>query len=211
MSTWFKIVAWVVAIAGAVGLVLHLYFLEVWRIPTDDPLLAASIEPTLSAGDIIVMTRRRSIDRGNLVRCSDPQAPGRFVIARAMGRFGDRVDLKDEVVMIDGKHTPSPRACDPPSMTLHDPRTDEDVSLTCSVEEYGDMPFSSLRAAHRTEATTRATVEAGRWFLVSDDRHVHLDSRDYGQIDPGTCEHVVFRLVGAAGFDDSRRRLNIIW
>jgi signal peptidase I len=61
------------------------------------------------------------------------------------------------------------------------------------------------------EPPTKTTVPAGSWFLVSDDRHVHLDSRDYGEVDPSTCQHVVFRLVGAAGFGDSRKRLSIVW
>ncbi|HXN31685.1 MAG TPA: signal peptidase I, partial [Polyangiaceae bacterium] len=196
---------------GAVGLVLHLFLFEVWRVPSDDSLLAASIEPTLSAGDLVVVTRRTSVDRGELLRCADPEATGRFVVARAIGRYGDRVELKDDVVSLDGKHVPSPRACDPPSMTVHDPRIDDDVTLSCSVEDYGDVPFSVLRAPERPEPPTHVTVEAGKWFLVSDDRHVHLDSRDYGEIDASTCQHVLFRLVGAAGFGDARRRLIVVW
>jgi len=211
MRTWLNLVAWMAAIVGATGLVLHLLFFEVWRVPSDDPLLAASIEPTLSAGDLVVVTRHTSISRGDLLRCPDPDAPGRFVVARAIGRSGERVEVKDEVVSLDGKRTPSPRACDSAALTVHDPRIDDDVTLDCSVEDYGDMPFSAARDREHPEAPTKATVGAGKWFLVSDDRHVHLDSRDYGEVDPSTCQHVVFRLVGAAGFGDSRRRLSIVW
>jgi signal peptidase I len=211
MGTWLKIVAWVAVVVGAVLFVLHLLFFEVWRLPSDDPLLAASIEPTLSSGDLVVVTRHSSVGRGDLLRCVDPEAAGRFVVARAVGRYGDHVELNDEVVSLDGRRTPSPRACDPPAVTVHDPRDDEDVTLWCSVEEYGDRPFSVLRERQRPERPTKATVEASRWFLVSDDRHIHLDSRDYGQIDPNTCQHVVFRLVGAAGFGDSKKRLSLVW
>jgi signal peptidase I len=211
MRTWFKIVGWVAAVVGAIALTLHLFFFEAWRVPTDDPLLAASIEPTLSAGDLVVVTRHSSVARGSLLRCADPDAPARFVIARAIGRFGDRIDLTDDVVSIDGKHTPSPRACDTPTVTVHDPRSDEDVVLACEVEDYGDVPFGALRSHERPDPPASATVEARQWFLVSDDRHVHLDSRDFGPVDPNTCQHVVFRLVGAAGFADSKKRLSIIW
>ena len=65
--------------------------------------------------------------------------------------------------------------------------------------------------AETEEPPTKVEVEAGRWFLVSDDRHLHLDSRDFGQIDPVGCQHIVFRLVGAAGFGDTAKRLSIIW
>jgi signal peptidase I len=212
MGTLLKIVAGVAAVVGGVLLVLHLLFFEVWRLPTDDPLLAASIEPTLSSGDLVVVTRHGSVGRGDLLRCVDPESSGRFVVARAVGRYGDRVELNEEVVSLDGHRNPSPRACDPPTLTMHDPRDDEDVTLWCSIEEYGDRPFSVLRAREHPERLMKATtVEASRWFLLSDDRHIHLDSRDYGQIDPSTCQHIVFRLVGPAGFGDSKKRLSIVW
>ena len=96
-------------------------------------------------------------------------------------------------------------------MTVYDPTINDDVELGCSVEEYGETDFSALRASKHAEAQRTATADIGMWFLVSDDRHVHLDSRDFGQIDPSTCRHVVFRIVSAAGFGDSERRLSIIW
>ena len=138
MGTWLKIVAWLVGIVGSIGLVLEIFFVEVWKVPSDDPLLAAAIEPTLSAGDVV-------------------------------------------------------------------------VTLSCSVEEMGDMPFSVLRTSDHPEPPVSVLVEPSKWFLVSDDRHVHLDSRDFGQLDPMTCQHVIFRLVGTAGFGDARRRLTLIW
>jgi signal peptidase I len=206
-----KIVLMVAAGVGAVLLALHLLFFDVWRIPTDDPQLAASIEPTLSAGDLVLVARHTSVGRGELERCADPDAAGRFVVGRAIAHFGERVELNDEVVTLDGRRTPSPRACDPATVILHDPRDDEDVTLACSMEELGDRPFAALRARQRPERPTNALVDGSRWFLVSDDRHIHQDSRDYGQIDPKTCQHIVFRLVSAAGFSDSGRRLSVIW
>ena len=210
MRTWLKLIFWfAVAVSGAI-LLLRQFFL-VWTIPADDPLLSASIEPTLSAGDVVVVVRQSAAARGNLLRCTDPDASGRFVIGRAIGRWGDHVELNDELPSVDGHRISSPRACDPPSLTIHDPRDDEDVNLSCSIEEYADRSFSALRATQHPEAPMKAIVEPGLWFLVSDNRHVHLDSRDYGRVDPNTCQHVVFRLVGSAGFGDSKRRLSIIW
>jgi len=145
------------------------------------------------------------------LRCADPQAPGRYIVARAIAKFGDHIELSGEAVSIDGKRTPSPRSCDPPYMVIHDPQSNEDVNLACSIEEYGDMNFSALRSTDHPEPPAKVTIEAGKWYLVSDDRHVHLDSRDLGQIDPNTCKHIVFRLVGAGGFADGKKRLTIIW
>jgi signal peptidase I len=211
MRTWLKIIAIVMAVLGAIALALHLLFYDLWRVPADDPLLTASVAPTLGAGDLVVIKRNAWVGRGELLRCTDPDVAGRFVIARAIARSGEHVELVDEAVTIDGTRTPSPRACDSPSVTVYDPRINDDVALWCSIEDYGDRPFGVLRERQHPERLTRATVEPARWFLVSDNRHVHLDSRDFGQIDPTTCQHVVFRIVSAAGLGDSQRRLNIIW
>jgi signal peptidase I len=211
MRTWFKILGWAFGVPGAILLVLYIGFFDVWRVPVDDPMLAASIEPTLSAGDLVVVTRRTEVSRGNLLRCADPQAPGRFVVARAIGRSGDKVDVAAEVVAIDGKRMPSPRACEPAQTLIHDPQSNTDEALACSVEDYGDVTFGALRSVDHPEAPTKATVEPGTWFLLSDDRHVHVDSRDFGAIDPASCQHIVFRVVSAAGYSDANKRLTIIW
>lgn len=211
MRTWFRIVGWLGGIIGAVLLALYLFLFDVWRVPADDPLLAASIEPTLTAGDLVVVTRHTTITRGDLLRCADPQAPGRFVIGRALGQSGDPIEIRDEVVSIGGSHDPSPRRCEPPTMTIHDPQTDEDVVLDGRIEENGESSYCALISRDHPEPPTQTTVESGRCYLVSDDRHVHLDSRDFGQIDPTTCQHIVFRIESAAGFGDAKSRLTVIW
>lgn len=211
MRTWLKLVGWVGGILGVVLLVLYAFVFDVWTVPTDDPMEAASILPTLSAGDVVLVTRHTSVARGNLLRCPDPQAPGRWVIARAIGVGGENLELQDEVVMIDQKRLPSPRACDTPFVTVRDPQSGDDVTLNCSVEDFGERDFSVLRAGDHPEPPTTTTVSGGLWYLVSDDRHIHVDSRDFGQIDVASCQHIVFRLVSAAGFGDQKHRLSIIW
>jgi len=211
MRTVFHIVAWVAGVAAVILGLLYLVAFDVWTVPGDDALLVASMQPTLGAGDIVVLTRHPSVARGNLLRCPDPQAPGRFVVARAMAQYGDKIAIADEVVSIDGRHTPSPRACDDATVSVFNPNTNGEVELQCVVEEYGEMTYAALRSLERVEPPTKATVEKGNWFLVSDNRHIHLDSRDYGQLDVSTCQHVLFRLVGPAGWRDYKRRLTVIW
>jgi signal peptidase I len=210
MRTWLKLVAWVAGVLGAVVLVLYVFVFDVWTIPSDDPMESASIEPTLSAGDVVLVARHSSVARGNLLRCPDPQAPGRFIIARAIGAGGEHLELHDEVVTIDGKRLPSPRACDTPTVLIHDPQSDEDMNLHCSIEDFGERDFWALRSDH-PEPPTKALVESGRWYLVSDDRHVHVDSRDFGQIDTTGCLHIVFRVESKAGMGDQKKRLNLVW
>ncbi|HEY6461585.1 MAG TPA: S26 family signal peptidase, partial [Polyangiaceae bacterium] len=112
MRTWFKLVAWVAGILGGVLLLLYLFVFDVWRVPSDDPMESASIQPTLAAGDLVLVTRHSSVERGNLLRCPDPQAPGRFVIARAIAHDGESIDVTSEMVTVDRTRLPSPRACD---------------------------------------------------------------------------------------------------
>jgi signal peptidase I len=211
MGTWLKIVGWVGGVAGTVLLAVYLLLYDVWTVPTDDPLLSASVEPTLTAGDVVLVARHGSVGRGDLLRCADPQAPGRFVVARAIGTDGEHVELNGEVLTVDGHRTPSPHACAAPTVTLTDPRTSEAVTLSCSTEEYAGIDFSAIRSGDHPESPKLAIVETGKWFLVSDDRHIHLDSRDYGQIDPTTCQHITFRLVSAQGWGDKKARLTVIW
>jgi signal peptidase I len=210
MRTWLKLVAWVGGILGAVVLLLYVFVFDVWTIPGDDPMESASIEPNLSAGDVVLVSRHTTVTRGNLLRCPDPQAPGRFVVARAIASGGEHIEIRDDTVDVDGKHLPSPRGCDTPTFVLHDPASDQDVTLRCSVEDFGERDFWALRGS-TPEPPTKATVEPARWFLVSDDRHIHTDSRDFGQIDASTCLHIVFRIEGRAGMGDEKKRLSIIW
>jgi signal peptidase I len=211
MRGWLTFVAWVLGIAGVVSGVLYYFVLDVWTLPVDDPLLAASVAPTLAAGDIVAIARSGSVERGHLLRCADPQAPGRFIVARAIGRYGDSVDITREIVSIDGRRTPSPRRCDPPRSTVLDPTQNTERELDCAEEEYAGRSFSVLRDSVSPLPATKATVEPGKWFLVSDDRHIHLDSRDYGEVEPSTCQHILFRFVGGAGFSDAKSRLTLIW
>jgi len=68
MQTWVKIVA---GSPGAAASPRALYWLlfDVWTVPVDDPLLSASIEPTLGAGDVVVVSRHTSVAARNLLRC----------------------------------------------------------------------------------------------------------------------------------------------
>lgn len=211
MRGFLTILGWLVACSVLCLLGLYAFIFDVWRIPVDDPLLAASVEPTLQAGDLVVVVRRSSVTRGVLVRCDDPDAPGRFVVARAIARDGDRIEIRNDLVSVDGRPLKQSRDCAKTESTVFDPRTGGEASLVCSMQDYGDFPFATLRSLESSEPTVAETVVRERWFLVSDDRHVHLDSRDFGPINPRTCQHIVFRLVGASGIGDRDRRFQPIW
>jgi signal peptidase I len=202
-----KAMAWIAGVLLAIGLILHLTVVEVWTVPGDDGDMATSIEPTLSAGELILLTRSKGAAHGDLVRCPDPQAPGRFVIARVKGLAGEEIVIKKGRVGTDGKESQSHRGC--PPVTIEDPRTREPVELVCGEEESGSGTYHVLLP--RQNDVTKAHVDKDRVFLVSDNRDMHVDSREYGQIDPSACQKAVMRLWGAGGFSDGKRRFNFVW
>jgi len=201
-----QLLGWVVGIVAAIALALYALVLDVWVVPSDDPLLTASIAPTLSPGDVLLVARHGGLDHGYLARCPDPETRGRFVVARAIAHGGETIAFDGEIASVDGHHTPSPTRCEPSDVVVQDPATGSDLLLGCEVEEYAEVNFSILRSFANPKSTPKQTVAPGRWFLVSDDRHVHLDSRDFGEVDPHDCQHVLFRAARGG-----RPSLALVW
>jgi signal peptidase I len=95
-------------------------------------------------------------------------------------------------------------------MFVRHPTTQEDVKLDCVYEDTAGNEHQALRDLAHPEANVKSVVESGKVYLVSDNRHLHLDSRDFGQIDPATCQHIVYRLWGESWFDSSQR-FTFLW
>lgn len=209
MRTFSKIVLYVLLGMAVIAGIIFAFF-DVWTVPSDDPQLAASVEPTLSAGDVVLVSRVMGAKDGDVVRCADPQAEGRYVVARVMGVTGDKIAFRSGGLAINGKSPSAPYACDTPKVTLKNPATNQDLELDCFVEEYAGGTHQSLRGA-AVDRDVTATVDAQHVYLVSDDRVLHLDSRDFGAVAPATCQHVAFRLWGTSGYFDAHKRLSVIW
>ena len=91
-SSFGRNMLWLAAILGAIVLLLYLFVFDTWVVPGDDPLLTASIAPTLSPDDRI-LTRRGSMPvTGELARCFMPDGSGKYTIGRVFGVGGDTVD-----------------------------------------------------------------------------------------------------------------------
>ncbi len=200
--------AWFAAIVGAIGLLLYLFVFDTWEIPGDDPIFIASVEPMLRPQDRILTSRHSSPRFGELARCLVPDGRGTFAIGRVFGVEGDTVEVLNERVAVNGKAPTSRFPCG--MVTVLHPITQAPLPLSCSVEDSGSFTYSVLTHPQYRDGHTIVLVEPGKAFLVSDDRHLHSDSRDFGQVDASTCQHVVFRLWGER-FTDSSRRFNILW
>ncbi len=208
MKGFTRTAIWFLGILGAIGFLLYLLVFDVWVIPRGpDGQFAASILPTLMPEDKVLVQRGRVPVYGELARCISPIGGG-YVVGRVFGTPGDRVEASDAVITTNGKPLASRHGC-PPKVVAH-PVTENLVTMTCSAAETGAWTFEYLTYPNAQGGTHSSMVEAGKLYLVSDNRLMHQDSRDFGLVDASTCEHIVFRLWGER-YTDGTRRFDILW
>ena len=213
MKALANVLLWIALLGGAAAGALRATCLRLWTMTSDDALLALSVMPTLEAGDVLVLFRAGTPGFGDLVRCADPQMPGKFVVGRILGEQGDRITTELAAVAVNGKTIASKRACNPAQLIVHDPSSGESFDLSCDIEEAGGTEYTRARATRAPGMTMpfQVTVPEGHVFIASDDRHYHDDSRDFGTVPKASCpEQILFRLVSARGWFDSARRLSLV-
>ncbi|MBX3190587.1 MAG: signal peptidase I [Labilithrix sp.] len=200
---------WLLAIFAAICTLLYLFVFDTWVVPSDDPVFAVSIEPTLRVGDRI-LTRRGSTPRfGQLARCKAPDGSGKHVIGRVFGKEGDSVKIVSERVITNGKGVATRFSCG--KQDVVDPNKGDMTTLDCSTEDNGATTYNVLlHQEYRGSGDHAALLVPGTLYLVSDNRYFHQDSRDYGLVEVAGCEQVVFRLWGET-FTDSSRRFSVLW
>jgi signal peptidase I len=199
-----------VGVGGTIGLA-RLVALRWWRVPSDDPVLEASIAPTLRGGDLVLLWRATPPRFGDLVVCPEPDAPDRVVVARLVGEQGDRVLIVESNVTLNGKQAQTERACEP--FEVIDPNTGQEVKQRCDIEALeGQAHMRGSTAGQRLgPAPQEREVATGHVFLLSDNRQYPYDSRDFGTVERATCrEAVVFRLVSKDGYFDQPNRFTFI-
>jgi signal peptidase I len=214
-NTFLRVVVFTAVVLGALVGALRLTCLRWWKVPEDDPDLAASLAPTLAPGDWVILWRATPPGFGDLVLCPDPEDPNEVFVARIVGEPGDSLNIDDlGQITINNVRMRSEVACDPPKLTVPNPRSGDLVELRCDIETLGGVHHQ--RALVPSVATVRPTairrdVEAGSLFLVSDNRLFPFDSRDFGPLPQASCnEAVIFRLVSRLGFSDVKKRLTWI-
>jgi signal peptidase I len=204
-----RLAFWVFGILGAIGLLFYLFVYDVWVVTRGpDGQFVASILPTLMPEDKVLVQRGRVPGFGELARCANPLSPGTFVVGRVFGIAGDYVEVVDGNVNTRGKALQDRHACE--SRVVAHPVTENLVTLSCTLQETGAWSFEFLWSPAMHTGTHTAVVEPGKLYLVSDNRLMHQDSRDFGQVDASTCEHIVFRLWGER-YVDSSRRFTLLW
>lgn len=211
MGKFSKALLWTIGVLVVVAILLRATLFKVWAVP-DDPVLAASVGPTLAGGDTVLIMFRGAPGFGDLVRCADPENPERYTIGRIAGVERDIVELEGHRLLVNGKRYDNQSACPKPKFKVEHPTSGASVELNCDVVEMGGGWHYRLHtmSAFQDQKKT-AKVGPGKVFLISDNRAMHDDSRDYGLVDRSTCkQRVFFRLWGKGPWSDDKKRLTLI-
>lgn len=213
MRSLLRLLIWTLIIAGAFIGLARATAIRWWRVPVDDPWLAASVGPTLGPGDLVLLWRLTRPHEGDLVMCPEPGAKERIVIGRVLATGNDVIEFSEGLVELNSKALRRETGCEEFTVT-HPKDPNQSVAQSCSVEDLDGYLYKRgnlIEGFTPPPRTKPVTVTVGQFFLVSDDRQFPLDSRDFGPVDAATClETFVFRLWGPGGYFSPNRRFDLI-
>jgi signal peptidase I len=202
---------WILGSLLVIALGLRALVLDVWTLP-DDAVLGASVLPTLAAGDTVLVLTRGTPGFGELVRCPDPDEAGQYIVGRIVGLPGDTVEVDGHNLAVNGTKYDAESACADPKFTFKDPASGRDLEANCDVVTMGSGRH--LRGVGRRaplERAQRFEVRPDTVMLLSDNRNLHDDSRDFGLQPRTACkQRVVFRLWSKQGWIDEDHRLSLV-
>jgi signal peptidase I len=215
MKGWLRALLWLAGFLAVVFGALRYFFLDFHTVPeeTNDPRNWANA-PNLEPGDFALVWRGATAHAGDMVRCADPSDPNRWLVARVLGLPGDKIDITDGTLRINGFRI-STSAC----QTLPRNITDVDgttVEVSCALEELGGSKHEVVVRKETLLQGAEAKVQAGKLFLLSDNRSAPWasDSRnaEIGQLPTEACtERLLMRLWSKKGWGDSERRLAFLF
>lgn len=144
------------------GLVLALFLLREF-VFTPVVVKGHSMDPTLADGERVIALKNTKIDRFDIVTFPAPDDPKKNYIKRVIGLPGETVEVKGDVLYIDGKEVNEPYLDDfKQELTDGEPLT-YDFTLE--------------------QVTGKKTVPEGEYFVMGDNRRNSKDGRMIGFID----------------------------
>ena len=214
MAAFVRFAVILVLVLGGIIAALRATCISFWTVPSDDTLFSASVLPTLEQGDMVVLWRLGMPGYAELVRCADPEVPGRYVVGRILGEPGDNISGTGASIWVNKRIISAAHSCATGRYTVPHPISGEPVELVCEEEETGGNDYMRLRydVPPSTPETFSTQVPPERVFLISDNRAFHSDSREFGPVPGSSCkERIFFRLWSVRGWSDAARRMSIIY
>ncbi|MCZ2260141.1 signal peptidase I [Sporosarcina sp. G11-34] len=152
-----ELFSWIQSIffAMAIAFIVHQFLF----VPTK--VLGESMLPTFEDEDRVIVSKVSSIDRFDMIVFNAPDADDKY-IKRVIGMPGDRVEMIDDVLYINGKVYDEPYV----SYIAGDPITNR-ITENFTLEEM----------------TGSEKVPKGAFFVLGDHRLTSNDSRSFGFID----------------------------
>jgi signal peptidase I len=115
--------------------------------------------------------RRGPIRRGDVVVLVNPNERYQDHIKRVVALPGDVVDLRDDDVVVNGQRLP------------HETAAREGLAWEINGDARYEIALDAIAdPLVRLRAPTSVTVPNGHCFVLGDNRHRSLDSRDYGPV-----------------------------
>ncbi len=139
--------------------------------------------PTLVPGDHVFANKlRRSPAPGDLVVYAFPKQPSVKFIKRVVAVGGDRVQVKDGTLLVNGAAIPAREVPCPPLV--------DDPSAPCAEETLGSARYTvaARRRDHLLPPSEEITLAPGAVYVLGDNRDDSHDSRFWG---PVPAEHVL--------------------
>ncbi|WP_202171254.1 signal peptidase I [Bacillus sp. USDA818B3_A] len=128
---------------------------------TPTTVFGESMSPAFQENDGLIVSKMSEIQRFDIIVFDAPDSKGEHYIKRVIGLPGDRMEMKNDVLYINGKALPEPYLIENKKENIFNKLT-EDFSLQ--------------------ERTGVSKVPEGMLFVMGDNRLKSKDSRSFGYI-----------------------------
>jgi len=166
-------------VAVVIAMLIKGLLLQTYQIPSE------SMVGTLLKGDYILLNRLAYIfsepDRNDVVVFEYPLEPSKDFIKRVVGVPGDRIELKDKVVYVNGVAQPEPFK-----------QLNGMISLPADISPKDNF--------------TQITVPEGYYFMMGDNRDNSYDSRFWGFVDEDAIKGravLIYWSLETPGYDSA--------
>ncbi len=217
MKPWMRWSLWGILFFGALFGALRYWVIDFYTVPetATEPANWANA-PNLEPGDFVLVWRMGKPHIGDVVRCPDPSAPPeapRWLVARVIGITGDKIEMLEGQLRINGFRVPTGACTGQPRKVVDESGTE--VDMVCYSEELGGGKHDVQVLPNAPAAAALEQVIApGKLFLLSDNRSPpwNRDSREVGQVDLDSCtQRLAVRLVSKQGWKDADRRMGFLF